>query len=184
MALPLEIINRASLAEKNRKVGKPQNLHKWWSRKPITAARAMLLAQLIDDPSSHPDRFPTEDAVRAERERLHRLIARAVEWDEITKPSSALMSALRPLLPDVTVTDPFVGGGSIPLAAAQLGVNSSSSDLNPVAVLLTKALVEAPSRFHNRKPVHPDNINAQLTDWEGSRGLVADVEAYGRWMHS
>jgi len=184
VALPLEIINRASLAEKNRKVGKPQNLHKWWSRKPITAARAMLLAQLIDDPSSHPDRFPTEDAVRAERERLHRLIARAVEWDEITKPSSALMSALRPLLPDVTVTDPFVGGGSIPLAAAQLGVNSSSSDLNPVAVLLTKALVEAPSRFHNRKPVHPDNINAQLTDWEGSRGLVADVEAYGRWMHS
>ncbi|MEV0034059.1 DUF1156 domain-containing protein [Nocardia sp. NPDC050793] len=184
VALPLEAINRASLAEKNRKVGKPQNLHHWWSRKPITAARAMLLAQLIDDPSSDPDRFPTEGAVRAERERLHQLIAQAVEWDEVTKPSSALKTALRPLLPDVTVTDPFVGGGSIPLAAAQLGVNSCSSDLNPVAVLLTKALVEVPSRFVDYKPVHPDSAAAQLTDWNGLHGLAADIEAYGRWMHS
>ncbi|MFI2473088.1 DUF1156 domain-containing protein [Nocardia xishanensis] len=184
VALPLEAINRASLAEKSRKVGKPQNLHHWWSRKPITAARAMLLAQLIDDPSSDPDRFPTEGAVRAERERLHQLIAQAVEWGEVTKPSSGLRTALRPLIPDVTVTDPFVGGGSIPLAAAQLGVNSSSSDLNPVAVLLTKALVEVPARFVDYKPVHPDNTAAQLIDWNGSLGLVADIEAYGRWLHS
>lgn len=183
VALPLEAINRASFAEKNRKVGKPQNLLKWWSRKPITAARAMLLAQLIDDPASHRDRFPTEEAVLVERDRLHRLIAQSVEWDEIINPSQALASALRPLLPDVTVTDPFVGGGSIPLAAAQFGVDSSSSDLNPVAVLLTKALVEVPSRFSDRRPVHPDNVDAQLTDWKGLRGLVADIEAYGQWMH-
>ncbi|MGK3958524.1 DUF1156 domain-containing protein [Arthrobacter sp. R4] len=183
VALPLEAINRASFAEKNRKVGKPQNLLKWWSRKPITAARAMLLAQLIDDPASHPDRFPTEAAVAVERERLHRLIAQSVEWDEITNPSSAFASKLRPLLPEVTVTDPFVGGGSIPLAAAQFGVASSSSDLNPVAVILTKALVEIPSRFTNRRPVHPDNVDAQLTDWKGLHGLGADIEAYGRWMH-
>lgn len=183
VALPLEAINRASFAEKNRKVGKPQNLLKWWSRKPITAARAMLLAQLIDDPASNPAQFPTEEAILAERERLHRLIARSVEWNEIINPSQSFASELRPLLPDVTVTDPFVGGGSIPLAAAQFGVNSSSSDLNPVAVLLTKALVEVPARFADRKPIHPDNIDAQLTEWKGLGGLVADVEAYGKWVH-
>ena len=184
VALPLEAINRASFAEKNRKVGKPQNLLKWWSRKPITAARAMLLAQLIDDPASRPEQFPTEAAVLAERGRLHQLIARSVEWGEIVNPSSALESELRKLLPDVTVTDPFVGGGSIPLAAAQFGVDSSSSDLNPVAVILTKALVEFPARFMNRSPVHPDNVDPQLTDWKGLRGLAADIEAYGQWMYN
>lgn len=184
VALPLEAINRASFAEKNRKVGKPQNLHQWWSRKPITAARAMLLAQLIDDPSAHPDRFPTEESILAERGRLHDLIAQSVEWEEIVNPSQALTSALRPLLPDVTVTDPFVGGGSIPLAAAQFGVDSVSSDLNPVAVLLTKALIEIPSRFVDRRPVHPDNVDAQLTNWNGLQGLIADIESYGQWVHT
>lgn len=182
VALPLEAINRASFAEKNRKVGKPQNLHQWWSRKPITAARAMLLAQLIDDPASDPQTFPTEEAVRTERARLHRLIERAVDWQEVLRPSPQFLADLRAVLPAVTVTDPFVGGGSLALAAAQLGVDSVSSDLNPVAVALSRALVEVPSRFHDCEPVHPGGKGAQLTEWIGTAGLVADVETYGAWM--
>ncbi|MED5801675.1 DUF1156 domain-containing protein [Gordonia sp. Z-3] len=182
VALPLEAINRASFAEKNRKVGKPQNLHQWWSRKPVTAARAMLIAQLIDDPSSDPDAFPTEEAVRAERERLHALIERAVDWDEVVRPSTDFVSELRAMLPDVTVIDPFVGGGTLALAAAQLGVNSESSDLNPVAVALSRALVDVPSRFLNREPVNPGEEGAHLTRRLGTAGIVADIEAYGQWM--
>ncbi|OZE87215.1 hypothetical protein CH298_17820 [Rhodococcoides fascians] len=182
VALPLEAINRASFAEKNRKVGKPQNLHQWWSRKPVTAARAMLLAQLIDDPSSDTNAFPTEEAVRAERARLHALIERAVDWDEVVRPTAQFLEDVRAVLPDVTVTDPFVGGGSLALAAAQLGVDSESSDLNPVAVALSRALVDLPSRFLNREPVNPGKAGAQLTGSVGTAGLVADVEAYGEWM--
>lgn len=182
VSLPLEAINRASFAEKNRKVGKPQNLHQWWSRKPVTAARAMLLAQLIDDPSSDPISFPTEEAVRAERARLHALIERAVEWDEVVRPSPRFLAELRTLLPDVTVTDPFIGGGSLALAAAQLGVDSTSSDLNPVAVALSRALLEVPNNFLDRSPVNSGADGAQLTKWIGTAGLVADVEAYGAWM--
>lgn len=182
VALPLEAINRASFAEKNRKVGKPQNLHQWWSRKPVSAARAMLLAQLIDDPSSDPEKFPTDEAVRAERERLHALIERSVQWDEIVKPTPKFIQQVRSVVPNVTVTDPFVGGGSLALAAAQLGVDSISGDLNPVAVALSRALVEVPGRFVGRPPVGPGAGRAQLTEWTGTSGLVADVEAYGSWM--
>ncbi|MFB8229432.1 DUF1156 domain-containing protein [Cellulosimicrobium sp. NPDC055967] len=182
VALPLEAINRASFAEKNRKVGKPQNLHQWWSRKPVTAARAMLLAQLIDDPGSNPERFATEDAVRDERARLHKLIERAVEWDEIMRVSPDLAADLRAVLPDVTITDPFIGGGSIALAAAQLGIDSLSSDLNPVAVVLSRALVEVPGKFTGRDPVFPGVGGGRLTEWTASSGLVADVEAYGAWV--
>jgi putative DNA methylase len=182
VALPLEAINVASFAEKNRKVGKPQNLHQWWSRKPVTAARAMLIAQLVDDPSSDPERFPTEDGIRTERARLHALIERAVEWDEVVRPTPQFLTDMRAVLPDVTVTDPFIGGGSIALAAAQLGVDSSSSDLNPVAVALSRALVDVPTRFFDREPVNPELRGAQLTLRTGTAGLVADVEAYGEWM--
>ena len=182
VALPLEAINVASFAEKNRKVGKPQNLHQWWSRKPVTAARAMLIAQLVDDPSSDPERFPTEEAIRTERARLHALIERAVEWDEVVRPTPQFLADLRDVLPEVTVTDPFVGGGSLALAAAQLGVDSASSDLNPVAVALSRALVDVPTRFLDREPVAPGSQRAQLTRRTGTAGLVADVEAYGAWM--
>lgn len=182
VAIPLEAINKASLAEKNRKVGKPQNLQKWWARKPITAARAMLLAQLITDPGSEPEKFHTPAEIDAERDRLHALIAKAIEWDEIIRPTAANRDALRELLPNVTMADPFVGGGSIPLAAQQFGVNSHSSDLNPVAVLLSKALVEIPSRFAGHQPVEPSNRATQLVQWDGVAGLAADIEAYGEWM--
>ncbi|WP_029212620.1 DUF1156 domain-containing protein [Arsenicicoccus bolidensis] len=182
VALPLEAINVASFAEKNRKVGKPQNLHQWWSRKPVTAARAMLIAQLVDDPSSRPEAFPTEEDVRAERARLHALIERSVEWDEVVRPTPQFLADLRAVLPDATVTDPFIGGGSLALAAAQLGVNSASSDLNPVAVALSRALVDVPTRFLDREPVNPHARGAQLALRSGTAGLVADIETYGEWM--
>lgn len=183
VALPLEAINRASQAEKNRKVGKPQNLHHWWSRKPITAARGLLLAQLIDDPADQRDRFATDDDVRRERERLHRLIARSVEWDEIISPSEELQSALHEVIPNVRVADPFVGGGSIPLAAEQFGLDSVSGDLNPVAVLLSTALVDLPARFSGIQQVSPEISAPQLVESGHAEGLAADVESYGRWMH-
>ncbi len=183
VALPLEAISRASQTEKNRKVGKPQNLHHWWSRKPITSARALLLAQLINDPSSEPERFVGAEAIAQERERRHRLLARAVEWDEVSAPSGNLQRELASLLPEnITVVDPFVGGGSLVLAAAQFGVNTRSSDLNPVAVLLTKALVEIPSRFVGVGPVSPDVRESKLGRWSAAQGLAADTEAYGDWM--
>lgn len=182
VSLPLEAINRASFAEKNRKVGKPQNLHQWWSRKPVTAARAMLLAQLIDDPGSDPENFPTDEAVAEERARLHSLIEQSVEWDEIVNPSGSLSEQLTSVLPNVTVTDPFVGGGTLPLAAAQFGVDSLSGDLNPVAVALSRALVEVPSKFVGSSPVSPGTEDSRVIEWNGTTGLVADVEAYGSWM--
>src|SRR5699024_1100852 len=127
VALPLEAISRASQAEKNRKVGKPQNLHHWWSRKPITSARALLLAQLIDDPASEPEIFTTAEAITEEREYRFNLLVRAIEWDEMIAPSGTLQRNLEGLLPrGVTVVDPFVGGGSLVLAAAQFGVNTHS----------------------------------------------------------
>jgi putative DNA methylase len=182
VSVPLETINRASFAEKNRKVGKPQNLQKWWARKPITAARAMLLAQLIIDPASEPGKFSTPEAIEAERARLHALIGKSVEWDEIVRPTSATQNAISRVLPQVTIADPFVGGGSIPLAAQQFGIDSYSSDLNPVAVLLCKALVEIPSRFADSQPVAAQNRTNQLVKWRGASGLAVDVEAYGEWM--
>src|ERR1700742_3423695 len=81
VALPLEAINRESAREKSIRYGHPSTLHLWWARRPLAAARAVLFAQLVDDPSSRPDRFPTEEAQRAERERLHMLIARLVAWE-------------------------------------------------------------------------------------------------------
>src|SRR3954470_16409763 len=81
VALPLEAINREAAREKSIRHGHPSTLHLWWARRPLAAARAVLFAQLVDDPSSHPDRFPTEEAQKAERERLHKLIERLVVWE-------------------------------------------------------------------------------------------------------
>lgn len=184
VALPLEAISSASQAEKNRKVGKPQNLHHWWSRKPITSARALLLAQLIDDPSSDAEAFPNDALVRAERERRLQLIERSVAWNEVMGGASLLNRELAALLPDdAVVVDPFVGGGSLALAAAQFGLDSRSSDLNPVAVLLSKALVEIPSRFAGTAPVNPGIVAEQrIGSWTAATGLAADVEAYAAIM--
>lgn len=188
VALPLEAINRAAAAEKARKVGKPQQIHHWWARRPITAARAMLFAQLVDDPSSAPERFPDEASQRAERERLHALLADLVAWDAMGNPQLLRAAALEirnsnsGVVPKVL--DPFAGGGAIPLEAQRLGVEAIASDLNPVAVLLNRCLIQIPAQHTGSAPVYPGLAESRLGPWTGSAGLAADVRAYGEWMRS
>ena len=159
MALPLEAINRESAREKSIRHGHPSTLHLWWARRPLAAARAVLFAQLVDDPSSHPDQFPTEEAQRAERERLHGIIERLVVWENI-RDEQLLAEAHEEILKSTDgnpppILDPFAGGGTIPLEAQRLGLEAHASDLNPVAVLINKALIEIPPKFAGRPPVFP-----------------------------
>ena len=159
VALPLETINRESAREKSIRHGHPSTLHLWWARRPLAAARAVLFAQLVDDPSSHPDRFPTEDAQRVERERLHGIIERLVVWEN-TRDQALLAEAHAEILDSTggnppPILDPFAGGGTIPLEAQRLGLEAHASDLNPVAVLINKALIEIPPKFAGRPPVFP-----------------------------
>ena len=185
VALPLETINRESAREKSIRHGHPSTLHLWWARRPLAAARAVLFAQLVDDPSSHPDRFPTEDAQRAERERLHDIIERLVVWENTRDQATACRGPCRdPCSTDGNpppILDPFAGGGTIPLEAQRLGLEAHASDLNPVAVLINKALIEIPPKFAGRPPVFP-GLAGQRMDWAGTSGLAADVRAYGEWM--
>lgn len=191
VALPLEVINRESAREKSIRHGHPSTLHLWWARRPLAAARAVLFAQLVDDPSSHPDRFPTEEAQKTERERLHKIIEDLVVWENV-RDERLLERARAEILASTDgnpppILDPFAGGGTIPLEAQRLGLEAHASDLNPVAVLINKALIEFPPKFRNRPPVFPglaDRSSVELveTPWTGARGLAADVRAYGQWM--
>ena len=184
VALPLETINRESAREKSIRHGHPSTLHLWWARRPLAAARATLFAQLVDDPSSDPSL--TEDEQRAERERLHNIIKRLVVWENV-RDERLLAEAKAEILKSTggnppPILDPFAGGGTIPLEAQRLGLESHASDLNPVAVLINKALVEIPPRFRNQIPVFPGVADSEIRQWKGSEGLAADVRAYGRWM--
>lgn len=186
VALPLEAINRESAREKSIRHGHPSTLHLWWARRPLAAARAVLFAQLVDDPSSHPEEFPTEEDQRVERERLHNLIERLVVWEN-TRDKALLEEAHQEILKSTNgnpppILDPFAGGGTIPLEAQRLGLEAHASDLNPVAVLINKALIEIPPKFAGRAPVFPGLAESQMTGWEGASGLAADVRAYGEWM--
>jgi putative DNA methylase len=187
VALPLEAINRESAREKSIRHGHPSTLHLWWARRPLAACRAVLFASLVDDPSAHPDRFPTEEAQQEERERLFRIIEDLVKWENSTN-AAVLKAARAEIMASCDgnpppVLDPFCGGGSIPLEAQRLGLEAHASDLNPVAVLITKALIEIPPKFAGRPPVHPeDGSSKELGSWEGARGLAEDVRYYGRWM--
>ncbi len=187
VALPLEAINRESAREKSIRHGHPSTLHLWWARRPLAACRAVLFASLVDDPSSHPDLYSEEDQER-ERQRLFRLIEELVRW-ESSNDERVLAAAQAEIERSTggaapTVLDPFCGGGSIPLEAQRLGLQAQASDLNPVAVLITKALTEIPARFAGRPPCNPDrNLRmARGDDWSGARGLAEDVRWYGRWM--
>lgn len=186
VALPLETINRESAREKSIRYGHPSTLHLWWARRPLAAARAVLFAQLVDDPSSHPERFPTEEAQRSERERLHAIIERLVVWEN-TRDQGLLDEAHKEILESTggnppPILDPFAGGGTIPLEAQRLGLEAHASDLNPVAVLINKALIEIPPKFAGRPPVFPGVADSRIGPWEGVTGLAADVRAYGEWM--
>jgi putative DNA methylase len=238
VALPLDAINAESAREKSIRHGHPSTLHLWWARRPLASCRAVLFASMVDDPSSHPDKFPTEELQQQERQRLHDLIARfetvkgkevvrgLVSWDDLTKTNivaeahkeiarclawgrgeepptepNDVREYLRQYAPPVY--DPFCGGGSIPLEAQRLGLEAYGSDLNPVAVLITKALIEIPPKFAGSSPVSSrsltpnsggtgkgkkkktasDNLTLDLgNQYSGARGLAEDVRYYGRWM--
>lgn len=185
VALPLETINRESARENYIYKGNPSSVHKWWAQRPLAAARAVLFAQLVDDPSSNPELFSTEEAQRVERERLHAIIERLVVWEN-AHDEALLEEAHAEILKSTggdppPILDPFAGGGTIPLEAQRLGLEAQASDLNPVAVLINKALLEIPPRFAARYPVFPD-LAAERMGWEAATGLAADVRAYGNWM--
>src|SRR5579875_2803149 len=187
VALPLDAVNRESAREKSIRHGHPSTLHLWWSRKPLATCRAVLFASLIDDPSAHPELFPTEQEQAKERKRLFELIEAMVKWENATNDD--VMGRVRAEIRKATnghppaVLDPFAGGGSIPLEAQRLGLEAHASDLNPVAVLINKALIEIPPKFAGHPPVNPELRKTLLgEDWQGARGLAEDIRSYGKWM--
>lgn len=199
VALPLEEINKQSAREKSIRHGHPSTLHLWWARRPLATARAVLFAQLVDDPSNREDEYREEGArngeadvsayaeraIQAERQRLFRLIERMVNWDNLG--DEALFDEVRAEILKSTngkppaILDPFAGGGTIPLEAQRLGLEAHASDLNPVAVLINKALIEIPPKFAGREPVFP-GAAGQRNAWLKSSGLAEDVRRYGAWM--
>lgn len=188
VALPLEAINRESAREKSIRHGHPSTLHLWWARRPLAAARAVLFAQLVDDPSARPDEFPTEELQRAERDRLHGIIERLVVWENI-RDARLLAEAHAEIVKSTDgnpppILDPFAGGGTIPLEAQRLGLEVHASDLNPVPVLINKALIEIPPKFADQPPVFPGVADSQIRSWSGAEGLAADVRAYGDWLRA
>jgi hypothetical protein len=149
----------------------------------------VLFASLVDDPSAHPDKFPTEEAQKRERDRLFdEILADLVRWENSNK-EQVLEKARKEILASTggnppPVLDPFCGGGSIPLEAQRLGLQVYASDLNPVAVLITKALVEIPPKFAGHPPVNPEarSLIGGDRNWRAAAGLAEDVRFYGRWM--
>ncbi len=187
VALPLEAINREAAREKSIRHGHPSTLHLWWARRPLAACRAVLFSQLVDDPSAHPEEFPTEEAQEAERQRLFRIIEDLVKWENsnnevvLERARAEIRKSLGEDPPPIL--DPFAGGGSIPLEAQRLGLKAIASDLNPVAVLINKALIEIPPKWAGRPPVHPsDDGRLDTQTWAGAQGLAEDVRYYGQWM--
>ncbi len=188
VAIPLAEINAASAKEKSIRHGHPSTLHLWWARRPLAACRAVLFASLVDDPSSDPAFADKSEAEQAEeRERLHQIIRELVPWENANNPE-ILARAQKEIMrctggTPPPVLDPFCGGGSIPLEAQRLGLEAHASDLNPVAVLITKALIEIPPRFAGQTPVNRE-ARQQLRVWSGAEGLAADVRHYSAWMRA
>jgi putative DNA methylase len=206
VALPLDAINKASVREKSIRHGHPSTLHIWWARRPLAAARAVLFAQMVDDPSAHPDLFPTGKAQDKERERLFRIIEDLVLWENTTNEKilqqardeiwqswryTCAENADHPRAKELfdrfklpAFHDPFVGGGTLPLEAQRLGLETYASDLNPVAVLISKAMIEIPPKFAGKPPVNPESRKQKTVfgTWRGAKGLAEDVRYYGQWI--
>src|SRR5438093_12087215 len=188
VALPLEAINKASAREKSIRHGHPSTLHLWWARRPLATCRAVLFASLVDDPSEHPEEFSTEKEQEQERDRLFRLIEVMVKWENsnneelLAKVHTEIFKSTGGNLPPVL--DPFAGGGSIPLEAQRLGLEAHASDLNPVAVLISKALIEIPARFAGRPSVNSESRRklSHSGGWRAAQGLAEDVRYYGKWL--
>jgi putative DNA methylase len=203
----LEAINKASAREKSIRHGHPSTLHLWWARRPLAAARAVIFAQMVDDPSAHPDKFPSEEAQEKERQRLFRIIEDLVQWENTTN-EKVLQQAGEEIRRRWRATcadnkdhpraaelfdpnklpafhDPFAGGVSLRLEAQRLGLEAYASDLNPVAVFICKAMIEIPPKFAGRPSVNPQvRKDGALIEreWRGAQGLAEDVRHYGRWM--
>ena len=214
VALPLDAINAASAREKSIRHGHPCTLHLWWARRPLAAARAVIFAQMVDDPSACQEEFPTEADQNEERERLFDIIKELVIWKNTT--NEAVLERARAEIrkswrrtcadnedhpratelfdPDnlPAFHDPFAGGGALPLEAQRLGLEAHASDLNPVAVLINKAMIEIPPKFAGRPPVNPESKPGGTTakkslvgrEWHGAEGLAEDVRYYGQWMRN
>jgi putative DNA methylase len=187
VAMPLDAINEASRREKSPFTkGHPRALHVWWARRPLAACRAVIFASLVDDPSSRPEEFPNEESQRAERERLLSILEELVKWENSS--NQKLLAVARAEIAKggapPALLDPFCGGGSIPLEAQRLGLAAYGSDLNPVAVLITKALIELPPKFASAPPVNPESRRGMdhSGSWGGAHGLATDVSFYGEWM--
>ena len=209
VALPLDAINKAAAREKSIRHGHPSTLHLWWARRPLAAARAVLFAQMVDDPSARPELFPTKEEQDEERERLFAILRKLVLWkntinEEVLEAARAEIrkswrrtcedNADHPQAAELfdpeklpAFHDPFAGGGALPLEAQRLGLEAHASDLNPVAVLINKAMIEIPPRFAGQPPVNPA-AQAEKTvagrEWPGASGLAADVRHYGKWMRN
>ena len=188
VALPLEAINAESAREKSIRHGHPSTLHLWWARRPLATARAVIWSSLVDDPSSHPEQFPTEEEQRRERERLFAILTKLVKWEN-SNDEAVLAEAKAEILKSTdgnppALLDPFAGGGTIPLEAQRLGLEAHAHVLNPVAVMINKAMIEIPPKFAGQAPVNPQS-RAQMGDnisWKGAEGLAEDVRCYGEWM--
>jgi len=234
VALPLEAINKAAAYEKMPGIGPhPRGLHLRCARRPLAAARAVIFAQMVDDPSAHPDLFPTVKKQEKERERLFRIIEDLVLWENTTNETvlqaardeiwqswrrACAENADHPRAKELfdrhklpAFHDPFAGGGALPLEAQRLGLESYASDLNPVAVLINKAMIEIPPKFAGKPPANPaarpqhsrhsgrsevetrnpdekldsrfrGNDELFAREWQGAQGLAEDVRYYGQWM--
>lgn len=206
VALPLDDINEAASREKSIRHGHPSTLHLWWARRPLAAARAVIFAQMVNDPGGERGWTSTKTKAQAakEREELFDIIRDLVKWENTNNESvlnrarEAIRKSWRETCelnrgkpgfdPDKLPAfhDPFAGGGSIPLEAQRLGLESYASDLNPVAVMINKAMIEIPPKFAGRAPVGPLPAGESHLDlqegWIGARGLAEDVRRYGHWM--
>jgi len=215
VALPLDAINAAAAREKSIRHGHPSTLHLWWARRPLAAARAVIFSQLVNDPEDlwwhqNPGAVPNKQ-VRGHwtkaRQRLFKIIEELVLWENTTneevleRAREEIRKSWREVCdlnknhpqaaelfnPDKMpgLHDPFAGGGAIPLEAQRLGLEAYASDLNPVAVLINKAMIEIPPKFAGRPPVHPDvrrDKKLFAKEWKGAEGLAEDVRRYGQWM--
>jgi putative DNA methylase len=210
VALPLDDINAAAAREKSIRHGHPSTLHLWWARRPLAAARAVLFAQLVNDPGYQRELGYGVNKKEAEikREKLFQIIRDLVKWENtnneevLNRAREAIWESWRETChlnrnhpqaaelfnPDKLPAfhDPFAGGGAIPLEAQRLGLESYASDLNPVAVMINKAMIEIPPKFAGQKPVGPlpegEKQPDLMEDWTGAKGLAEDVRRYGHWM--
>ena len=212
VALPLDDINVASAREKSIRHGHPSTLHLWWARRPLATARAVIFAQMVNDPGYQQDGGfkygVNKKEAEIKREKLFQIIRDLVKWENtnneevLNRAREAIKESWRetchlnrhhPQASELfspeklpAFHDPFAGGGGIPLEAQRLGLESYGSDLNPVAVMINKAMIEIPPKFAGQAPVGPipesDKQHKLVEEWSGAKGLAEDVRRYGHWM--